>query len=62
MKNALLILVVLCTVMGLSWLITCGVVGLICMCFGLEYTWPVATGIWLVLTLLSSFFKSGSKK
>ena len=40
----------------ISWLITCGVVGLICMCFGLTYSWGLATGIWLVLILLKAVF------
>ena len=39
-----------------SWLITCGVVGLVCLCFGLTYSWAMATGIWLVLLLLKSVF------
>ena len=37
----------------ISWLMTCGIVKLITLCFGLTFSWPVATGIWLVLLLLS---------
>lgn len=32
-----------------SWLITCGIVKLICLCFGLTFTWLIATGIWLLI-------------
>ena len=39
-----------------SWLITCGLVKLICMCFGLTFSWRIATGVWLVMTLIKSGF------
>ena len=41
---------------ALSWLITCGLVYLICLCFGLLFTWPIATGIWLLMILLKGVF------
>lgn len=37
-----------------SWLITCGFIKLITWCFGLAFSWPIATGIWLCLCLLST--------
>ena len=37
---------------GISWIITCGVVKLLSMCFGFVFTWQLATGIWIVLCLL----------
>lgn len=37
----------------LSWLITCGIIYLICMCFGLSFNILIATGVWLVLGLLN---------
>lgn len=43
-----------------SWLLTCGVIWLITLCFGLAFSWAIATGIWLILWLLSSVF--GGKK
>ena len=51
-----LLLVVLANV--LSWGITVGIIYLITLCFGLEFSLLMATGIWLVLTLVGSFFKS----
>lgn len=41
-----------------SWLITCGLVYLIMLCFTLEFSWWIATGVWLVLLL----FNLGSSK
>lgn len=41
---------------GISWLITCGILYLITLCFGLEFSWLTATGIWLVTILLKSIF------
>lgn len=37
---------------GISWIITCGIVKLITMCFGLKFTWLIGTGVWLILCLL----------
>ncbi len=46
----------------LSWLITCGVIKLITLCFGWTFKWHIATGIWLILILLKSCFSSNSSK
>ena len=40
----------------LSWLLTCGIIKLITLCFGLTFSWFVATGIWLILVLLKFIF------
>jgi hypothetical protein len=51
-------IILLC--LALSWGITIGIIALICACFGLTFSLPIATGIWLVLVLLSSFLKPTS--
>lgn len=45
---------------ALSWIITCGLIKLITLCFGLTFSWSTATGIWLVMALLRSVFKSNT--
>lgn len=50
-----IVFLILCA--GLSWLITCGTIKLITMCFGLTFNWATATGIWLALGLLGSAFR-----
>lgn len=45
---------------SVSWILACGVIKLITMCFGLTFKWSVATGIWIVLVLFRSIFKSSS--
>ena len=49
---------ILCVVVSLAigYLIVVGLVKLICLCFGLVFSWKIATGIWLILGLLSMFF------
>ena len=42
---------------GLSWIITSGIVWLIFKCFSLQFSWKIATGIWLILMILKSVFK-----
>lgn len=53
--GAILICLLLC---GVSWIITCGVIKLITMCFGLTFSWAVATGVWLLMCLARTVFKS----
>ena len=51
----LIALVVYC---GLSWLVTVGVIKLITLCFGWPFSLLAATGIWLIMALARSIFKS----
>lgn len=41
---------------GLSWIITCGIIKAITMCFGWTFKWSWATGIWLIICILQSIF------
>ena len=50
------ILLILLTIIGVSWALTCGVIKLICMCFGLVFTFKYATGIWLLLMLINGIY------
>ena len=57
-----LIAIVMFLVLGaISWIITCGIFYLITLCFGLEFSWLTATGVWLVLILLKSIFNTTNK-
>ena len=56
---ALLVIAIAC---GLSWITTCGIVYLITLCFGWTFTWPVATGVWLIWIVLNSIFGRGESK
>ena len=48
-------------VVALSLLINVGIIKLICLCFGLAFSWKVAIGIWLVLVLLGNALRSNRK-
>lgn len=39
---------------AISWIVTCGIIKLITICFGMKFKWSIATGIWLILCLLKS--------
>lgn len=41
---------------AISWIITCGIIKLITVCFGWTFSWAWATGIWLVMFLLRATF------
>lgn len=47
---------------AIGWIVTCGVIKLITMCFGWEFSWAVATGIWLIIMILKSIFRVTVKK
>lgn len=57
-RGAIAVLFLSVMLIALSWLVTCGLVKLITLCFGLVFSWPIATGIWLVMILLRSIFKN----
>lgn len=42
---------------ALSWIITCGIVALVCLIFSWEFSWLAATGIWLLICLIHSAVK-----
>ena len=42
-------------VFGMSWILTCGLIYLVTLCFGLEFSWLISTGIWLILCFLNPF-------
>lgn len=45
---AVVIFIFACAV---SWIITCVVIKLITMCFGWEFSWGIASGVWLLMGL-----------
>ena len=53
---AVVVILLLAVCYGISWIVTCGIIKLITMCFGLEFSWAVATGIWLIICILKSIF------
>ena len=56
------VLLIMIACLGARWLITCGLIKLITICFGLAFSWSIATGIWLILLILKSIFSDSSKK
>ena len=62
MSKILIVIAVLALSCGISWIVTCGIIKLITLCFGWTFKWSIATGIWLIMYLLSSTFKSKSSK
>ena len=61
MISILIIALLLTATYFVSWTITIGLIYIICLCFGIEFKLFIATGIWLILCLLSSIF-GGSKR
>lgn len=57
MSKIILVILAILAVMAISWALTCGIIKLITLCFGLTFSFAIATGIWLILFLLGSTFK-----
>ena len=43
--TAIVVILILAVGYALSWIVTCGIIKLITMCFGLTFKWSIATGI-----------------
>lgn len=61
MSNVIAVILIVVFSLGFSWGITVGLIKLITMCFGWQFSLPIATGIWLVTLLLKPIFTSNSK-
>lgn len=48
-------------IFGVSWIVTCGIVYLVSLCFGWTFSWGIATGVWLVILLIKWIFDRGNK-
>lgn len=59
---AVVVILLLAVCYGISWIITCGIIKLITMCFGGEFSWAIATGIWLIILVLKNIFRVTVKK
>lgn len=59
---ALLAAFLIVAIFAVSWLVTCGIIKLITMCFGWTFRFSVATGIWLAMMLARTVFQVTVKK
>lgn len=66
MKDKIIYVVLVITLLvatyAFSWIVTCGIIKLITLCFGLTFTWKSATGIWIILCLVEEIFRVCVKK
>lgn len=51
-------LVITAILYGVSWLVTCGIIKLITLCFGWRFKWSIATGIWLIICIARTIFSN----
>ena len=58
MSDVLTFILVLICILCLSFLIDAGIIALICLCFGIAFSWKLALGIWLILLLIGGLFKA----
>lgn len=59
MKEKIIVIIIgliICFV--LSWLVTCGLVWLVCKCFSLAFSWKIATGIWFICLIARWIFSA----
>lgn len=47
---------------ALSYLATAGLVYLVCLGFGFEWSWLLSLGVWALMILLRGVFKNSSKE
>lgn len=61
-KEVIFVIFVTAIIYSLSWAVTVGIIKLITMCFGWQFRFLTATGIWLVMILARSVFKNSNSK
>ena len=63
-RGTIAVLFLMAALIAFNWIVICGIVKLITLCFGWTFSWPIATGIWLVMILLRMVFvhSNSSKK
>lgn len=59
-KYGIIGLLIIAALYGVSWLISCGVIKLICLCFGWTFKWSIATGIWLIICFVKLMITSSN--
>ncbi len=57
----LLAILLILVILAIEFVVDAGIMYLICLCFGLTFSWKIVFGIWLVMVLLSGIFKGSSK-
>ncbi len=63
MKKAVLFYVAgILITFGLSFLISAGLIWVVCWVFGFAWSWKLAVGLWVVMLLVSSAVKSHNSR
>ena len=60
--TALVVILMIAALYGVSWIVTCGIIKLITMCFGLTFKWSIATGIWLIICNFKVYLQCDCKE
>lgn len=55
---AILFAIIMILALGVSLIVTCGIIKLITVCFGWTFRWSISTGIWLLILLLKGVFSN----
>lgn len=55
-KEVIGIIVAIIMVLGISWILFCGIAKIITLLLGWKFSWKVVTAIWLILGILVNYF------
>lgn len=59
--GVLMALLVFIAILAGSWLTTCGLIYIMTLCFGWEFSWSIATGFWVLMILIRTLFNGIGK-
>lgn len=51
--------IIVALIYALSWIVTCGIIWLVTLCFGWTFNWAIATGVWILILLARWIFNRG---
>lgn len=57
----LLMIIAIIMLLGLDFLLTAGMLYLVCWCFDWVFSWKIAIGVWLIVLFISAMFKTNKK-
>ncbi len=58
--KALMVILFIVALLGVAFLFSVGLTWVICWAFGLQFSWKIAVGVWILVIILKSIF--GARK
>lgn len=55
-KSVLASVLAVILIVVVAWLLACGSIALVCICLGIPFSWAAATGVCIIVVMLTGWF------